>query len=217
MKQSDRSGLCSAWPYFLPFALFAVITYCQPLFGLALQIIYPAKTVIVACLLVWLFRYYKDEIRFQMDWPAVFVGGLVFGIWVGLEGLYPQIADNLNINAPQLAAYDSFVFLAIRLVGATLVVPLMEELFWRSLALRVLIDWDFKKIGLGQFTWFSFIAVSVAFGLEHHRWLPGIIAGAAYAGLLYRTRNLFSPILSHAVTNLLLGVYVIQGAHWQYW
>ena len=111
----------------------------------------------------------------------------------------------------------SALFLAFRLAGAAIVIPLAEELFWRSFALRFLEKSAFKSIPLGQFSWFSFILVSLAFGLEHHRWLPGIIAGLAYAGLLYRTKNLFSPILSHAVTNLLLGVYVLSTGRWEFW
>jgi hypothetical protein len=92
----------------------------------------------------------------------------------------------------------------------------MEELFWRSFALRFVIDSKIRSVQLGTFTWFSFILVSLAFGFEHHRWLPGILAGMAYAALLYRTRNLFSPILAHAVTNFLLSIYVFGTAQWQY-
>jgi uncharacterized protein len=118
-----------------------------------------------------------------------------------------------SVNSNALA----MVLIFFRMFGAVLVVPVMEEIFWRSFALRVLIDHDFKKVPVGRFTWFSFIAVSVAFGFAHHQWLPGIIAGLVYAAVLYRTKNLFSPILSHAVTNLLLGLYVLWSGEWHYW
>jgi hypothetical protein len=36
---------------------------------------------------------------------------------------------------------------------------------------------DFKSVPLGQFSWFSFILISLLFGFEHHRWLEGIVAG----------------------------------------
>jgi CAAX prenyl protease-like protein len=98
-----------------------------------------------------------------------------------------------------------------------LVVPLMEELFWRSFAMRFMIRSDFKSVPLGKFSWFSFLIVAIAFGFEHHQWLPGIVAGLVYAGVLYRSKNLFSPILSHAVTNLLLGIYVLSTAKWGFW
>ena len=93
----------------------------------------------------------------------------------------------------------------------------LEELFWRSFAMRLLIDTDFKRVPLGQFAWFSFLAVAVAFGLAHHRWLPGIVAGLVYALVLYHRRNLFDCILSHATTNLLLGIYVLATGRWGFW
>ena len=105
-------------------------------------------------------------------------------------------------------------FYAFHLAGAALVVPLAEELFYRSFALRLLIRSDFQSVPLDRFSWFGFIVVSLAFGFEHHRWLPGVVAGMAYAGVLYRTKNLFSPIQSHAVTNLLLGIYVLVTGQW---
>jgi len=84
------------------------------------------------------------------------------------------------------------------------------ELFWRSFVLRFAIRSDFKSAPLGQFSWFSFIFVSLLFGFEHDRWLVGIFAGMVYAGVLYRSKNLFDPILSHTITNFLLGFYVIS-------
>ena len=94
---------------------------------------------------------------------------------------------------------------------------MIEEIFWRAFVMRFLIASQFKRIPLGQFTWYAFTLTAVAFGFEHHRWLPGILAGAAYGALLCRTRNLFSPIQAHAVTNLLLGLYVIYTEQWSFW
>jgi hypothetical protein len=110
-----------------------------------------------------------------------------------------------------------YTLIAFRLGGAALVVPVMEELFWRSFALRFLISSDFRSVPLGKFSWYSFIVVSILFGLEHHEWLSGMLAGMIYALVLYRTRNLFDPILAHAVTNLLLGVYVLTTGSWSFW
>ncbi len=83
--------------------------------------------------------------------------------------------------------------------------------------MRFAIKSDFKSIPLGQFSWFSFIFIAFLFGFEHYRWLPGIIAGMVYAGVLYRRKDLFESILSHATTNLLLGIYVLATHHWSFW
>lgn len=216
MNSVDRL-LPPALPYLLPYFLFALVTYCGPVFEVPLFINYPLKTILVAASLAWFIRYYKTEIRFQMDWVAIAVGILVFLVWVGLDKHYPQMGPIGGSAVDPAAAYSSSFFLIIRIVGAVLVVPLMEELFWRSFALRFLIDFHFVNVRLGQFSWFSFAVVSGAFGLSHNEWLPGIFAGCAYAALLYRSKNLFSSILAHGVTNLLLGIYVIKTESWYFW
>jgi CAAX prenyl protease-like protein len=172
---------------------------------------------LVAASLIYFWNVYKKEIRFSFSWLAVISGLFVFFIWVLPEGLYPQIGHS-EFN-PYEYANDAgaFFLIAFRLIGAVLVVPLMEELFWRSFVLRYAIRSDFKSVPLGHFTWFSFILTSFLFGFEHHRWLVGIVAGMVYACILYRTKNLFVPILSHAITNFLLSLYVLSTHQWSFW
>ncbi len=191
------------------------ITLLAPVFNISRLVLYPIKTFIVAFSLIYYFGAYKQEIKFSFDWLALVAGVFVFIIWVLPEGLYPQIGFS-EFN-PYRTGSGAYIFITFRLIGAVLVVPLMEELFWRSFALRYVISSDFKSVPLGQFSWFSFIVISLLFGFEHHRWLAGIFAGMIYAGLLYRRKNLFDPIVSHAITNLLLGIYVILTGKWSFW
>jgi CAAX prenyl protease-like protein len=173
--------------------------------------------MVIAASLIGYWKEYREEIRFAFDWTAMIAGVVVFLIWVLPEGLYTQIG-NSEFNPYDLAKGGRvYILMSFRLFGATFVIPLVEELFWRSFALRFLIKSEFKSLPLGRFSWFSFVVVSVAFGFEHHRWLVGIIAGVVYAAVLYRTKNLFSPFLAHAVTNFLLGVYVIATGKWYFW
>ena len=205
-------------PYVVPFLVFAGFTYLVPLFNMSRFLVYPAKILSVLVLLFYFWPRIKEEIRPFWDMNAIMVGIAVFIIWIGLEGQYPQIGSPAGFN-PYESGQGVYVILSMgfRLFGAALVVPVIEELFWRSFALRFLIDNNIRRIPLGSFSWFSFIFVSIAFGLEHHRWLPGIFAGMLYALLLYQRKNLFSPILAHGVTNLLLGIYVIVNQDWGYW
>ncbi|MFC1822919.1 CAAX prenyl protease-related protein [Thermodesulfobacteriota bacterium] len=204
-------------PYIAPFALFAVFTYLHPLFHLPRAFIYPVKTVLVAASLIFFWKTYKSEIKFTFNWLAAVSGIIVFLIWILSEGLYPQIGSSEFNPYEQNGIFGAYFTIVFKLIGASLVVPVMEELFWRSFALRFAINPDFKDVTLGQFSWFSFIFVSLLFGFEHHRWLAGIIAGIVYAGILYRSKNLFDPILSHAITNFLLGLYVLSTQQWSYW
>ena len=204
-------------PYIFPFALFAVCIYAGLLFNISQSFMYPVKTVLVALSLIYFWNVYKQEIRFSFSWLPVISGILVFCIWVFFEGMYPQIGHSEFNPYNHASGYGVYLIITFRLIGATLVVPLMEELFWRSFALRFAIKSDFKSVPLGQFSWFSFIFISILFGLEHERWLVGIIAGMVYSGTLYRSKNLFDPILSHTTTNLLLGVYVLSTHQWSFW
>lgn len=204
-------------PHVVHFILLGLFIYITPLLKISKAFSYPLQTLVLATSLICYWKIYGDEIRLAFDWTAIIAGVVVFFIWILPEGFYPQMGKS-EFN-PYVLAKGEMVYLltAVRLFGATVVIPLVEELFWRSFALRFLIKSEFKSLPLGQFSWFSFVAVSVAFGFEHHRWLVGIIAGMIYAWTLYRSRNLFSPILAHAVTNLLLGVYVIATGKWYYW
>ena len=83
--------------------------------------------------------------------------------------------------------------------------------------IRWIINQDFKKVPIAQFTWLSFLLIVIFFGIEHHRWLVGMAAGAIYNGLLYRHKNLWSCIIAHAITNLALGVYVLITQQWGFW
>jgi hypothetical protein len=225
-SDSDNTATGNGWsllraaaPYVLPFALFAVLTYLTGILGLPPAVGYTVKTVLVAGCLIYFWKAYRNEMQVRIHPLDIAAGILVFVVWIGLEGLYPALGAPAGFNpyAVSSGSVAAVSAAAIRLLGAALVVPVMEELFWRSFAMRFLIDSNFLSVALGRFTWFSFLLVSLAFGLEHHRWLPGIIAGLVYAGLLCRSKNLFSPILAHGVTNLLLGAYVLATQSWQFW
>ena len=216
-KENSDSAQIDFIPYTVPFILFAVITYATPALNLSAGIGYTLKTVLVGVAIYYYKDTFRHEIQPKFSPMAVFAGVLVFFVWVLPDALYPHIGHSEFNPYDKASGAAVYYLMAIRLAGAALVVPIMEELFWRSFALRFLIQSDFKSVPLGAFSWFSFIIISVAFGLEHHRWLVGIIAGMVYAWTLYRSKNLFEPILAHAVTNLLLGIYVIQTGNWSFW
>jgi len=107
--------------------------------------------------------------------------------------------------------------IGVRLLGSSLVVPVMKEMFWRSFLMRYLINPDFRSEPIGAFTRFSFLEVAVLFGLEHHRVIVGIIAGLLYCLLLIRLKNLKGVIIAHGVTNLGLGIYIVITRNWMFW
>ena len=186
--------------------------------------LYPLKTVAVLGLLIYFWPQYqelKDKIinGYREAILTIAVGLLVYAAWVRMDWSWAMQGDGTA------QGYDPFrtgigtgiALTAIRLFGASIVVPIMEELFWRSFLIRYLISSKFESLALGTFTVFSFTATVVLFGLEHDLWLAGIMAGIAYTGLLYYTKRLWPCIVAHAVTNFALGIHVLVTHQWRWW
>ena len=148
---------------------------------------------------------------------AVGSGALVFVLWItfdsgwaafeGGPGFTPLRADN-SID-PMLAF--------LRLAGLALVVPVMEELFWRSFLLRWIDKREFLAADPARASWIAFAVSSALFASAHSQWFAGLIAGMAYGFLYMRTGNLWVPIVSHATTNALLGFWILATRNWQFW
>lgn len=188
-----------------------------------LQYLYPLKVVSVASLLIG-FRKQYPEIAFrQLLIPlqvvvSLGIGVAVFVVWIQMDFNLNPLGAEQGFN-PLLfdSQVERTVMIIIRLAGAVLIVPVMEELFWRSFLIRYLVDSDFSKVPIGAATWPSFIISSLLFGLEHNLFFAGVMAGIAYNLLLYYTRSIAHCILAHALTNLLLGIYVLFTRQWHFW
>ena len=76
---------------------------------------------------------------------------------------------------------------------------------------------DFLSVSLGAFVLRSFLITSLLFGFEHREWLAGLLCGFAYQGLVCRMNRLGDAIAAHAITNGLLGLWVVGRGAWQFW
>jgi len=213
-----------AWfPYVLPFALFLLFTEPARFFPSLVPLLYIAKTILVGGLLWYWRARYKEDFSVRLspgDWlTALACGLLVLVIWIAPEHYFYKLGGGTGFDPYALADSQggAIGLIAIRLIGASLVVPVMEELFWRSFLMRYLVNPDFRIVPVGTFSWFSFLGVAVLFGLEHHRIIVGIIAGLIYGLLLIWQKNLKGVIVAHAVTNLGLGIYVVATGNWLFW
>ena len=184
--------------------------------------LYPAKITAVLVAL-WLFwpRYKELHQPGTMSMMQIFmalgVGTLVYLAWVRMAWPWAIQGQMTAYNPFDAGANVGIALAAIRFFGATVVVPPMEELFWRSFLLRWLITTPFTAVRPGTFTPVSCAVTVILFGFEHHLWLAGIMAGLAYTLLLYQARNLWACILAHAMTNGLLGCHVLLTREWHWW
>ena len=187
-----------------------------------LRWLYPVKTVAVALVLLWFWKSYQElSLPFQipfLHWlAAVLTGTFVFVLWINLDQGWLTLGSASGFNPGAEGGGMDWSLVFMRLLGAILVVPLMEELFWRSFFMRWLDRMDFLSLEPILVSLRSVMITSVAFGFEHHLWLAGIMAGLAYGWLYKRFNNLWIPVAAHATTNGLLGIWVLSTGNWQFW
>ena len=208
-------------PYVVPFGIYALFLSVQSPRNLIW--IYPVSAITVGAAL-WTLRGYYDELRSPMisrtggmpalqSWLlAVVVGLVAIVIWIGIDSYYPKLGNPTVLNPS-----GKWLFIVFRVAGAVVVVPLMEELFWRAFLIRWFIDGDFKRVPVGAFTWLSFAITVGLFGLEHREWLAGLICGALYNWLYYKRKDVFACVIAHAVSNAALAAWVLARGQWKLW
>jgi hypothetical protein len=204
-----------------PFFIFLALTFCQGKFGAASAYwFYFAKTIAGAWL-IWEMRPFVSEMRWAFSWEAAVVGVGIFAIWTGLDPFYPHLMKNgaaWNPNEPfgqnsQLA----WLFILTRILGSTFIVPPLEEVFYRSFLYRSIANQNFLSVPLNQFLPLPFFATSLVFGFSHNEWLAGILCGAAFQWLVLRKNRLGDAMTAHAITNFLLGVWIVWKHAWNFW
>ncbi|MGA2497911.1 MAG: CAAX prenyl protease-related protein [Tepidisphaeraceae bacterium] len=214
--------------YIAPMAAFLLLTGAGgqwPRFFVASYIL---KTFLTGALLIW-FRNNYTQISWK--WALLGIGLGILGIvqWCGIEELlggdkpiYPKIPGSSAAMIPfeyfKGHPFACWAFIIIRWAGATLVVPFMEELFWRDYLWRTVVaPNNFKLAKVGEWDLQAFIIVTLCFTSVHPQWITALIWGAGIGGLLVWKRSLGACIVMHAVTNFLLGAYTLYTGKWYYW
>ncbi len=209
-----------------PFALFLGLLVLESLAGERagdLRWLTVLRPLLVAGLLAFLWKHY-DELHARprvgrRDWMvAITLGFAAFAAWIGFDQGWAVIGRGGAGFVPTGEDGRIDVTLALlRLAGFTLVVPVMEELFWRSYVLRRIDARDFLSIDPRAVSFAAVALSSMLFALEHSFWFAGLLAGIAYNVCFMRSRNLWISILSHATTNGTLGIWILATGNWRYW
>lgn len=219
----------AAWLRLLPFvafmALLALRGWAETLTGTAFDArwLYAANLVVVGGMLVAWWPHYGELARQNRPDLAevllsVGVGLGVFVAWIHLDAPWMQIGQPTASFVP-LGADGQLLWplVVVRWLGAALLVPVMEELFWRSFLMRWVQSPVFETVDPRRAGVKAVVLSTFVFMLAHPLWLAAIVAGLAYA-LLYRgTGRLWSAVIAHAVTNGALGIWVVASQQWQFW
>ncbi len=231
--------------------------------------VFPLQTLVCGWLLARGWKYYELGPPRGVAW-WLGIGILVLLLWIAPQVWLgrPARLDGFDPTYFGLSGWAFNTTVALRFVRLVIIVPLLEEIFWRGFLLRYLTQIDgrellrgaleslrdkleevlpgrvpsfmrkleaavgkpresserpgerpFFAVPFGTFSWFSFWVVTAGFCLEHQPsdWPAAILAGMLYNLVAYRTRSLSACVMAHAVTNLVLGIYVMRTGQWGFW
>ncbi|MGA2181582.1 MAG: CAAX prenyl protease-related protein [Bryobacteraceae bacterium] len=212
--------------YVVPFAVFLGFLALQSLAPLPARVDFPLRVVALAAVLV-LYSRPVIELKPRHLLASLAMGVAVFAIWVAPDLLFPHyrqhwlfqnaLAGTAKSTLASGLRRDPFV-LTFRVLRAVVIVPIVEELFWRGWLMRWLVAADFRRVPLGTYAPLSFWITALMFASEHGPyWDVGLLAGILYNWWAIRTKSLADCILAHAVTNAVLCAWVILAGRWEYW
>lgn len=214
----------------IPFAVFIAFIALQSAVGERLQSMgldtrwfYAVRAIAVACLLVFFWRQYSEMhdtagITGRRVAAALAAGIAVFVLWINLDFAWARVGAPSAFD-PTLPGGAGFAWELVffRLLGLAVIVPVMEELFWRSFLMRWIDRHDFLAHEPAKVSIRAMLICAALFALEHNLWLAGLLAGLVYGIVYVRTGNIWLPIISHATTNAALGGWILATGQWQYW
>ncbi len=225
----DRKALVA---YVTPFALFmlglALVEGIQKFAGKSGHLllaepmywVFPLQALVCAVALIVFWKSY--DFGSQRPIPLAIAAGLaVFALWISPQLFFGQPKRLDGFNPEIFAGAPGLYWCTVlsRFLRLVVVVPLVEEIFWRGFLQRYLIDERFQTVPFGKYTPLSFWGVAVGFTLIHSMpdWPAALLTGAIYGWLAVRTKSLLAPVVAHAVTNLALGGYIMATKQWGFW
>lgn len=216
-------------PYVGPFVAFLVLLELYRVLPLPEVPLQAGFVVIMAVAVAVLARpaLASSDLRIRNWVGTVVLGVLVFVIWIAPDTLFPGYRHHAIFENPLTGVVRAGLpvefrnqpaVLWLRAIRAAIIVPVVEELFWRGWLMRWLLAADFRSVPMGASTMRVFWIVALLFAAEHGSyWDVGLAAGVLYNWWMTRTKSLGDLILAHAVTNACLSLYVVAAGKWEYW
>ena len=219
----SRSALVRVAPFALFMLLLALRGALPSDLGFDTRWVYGLSVVLCGGMLLWFRREYGELAQQNLPTLAetalgMAVGLVVCWLWVALDAPWMTFDTAAAVFTPLDAqGQPDWPLIAVRWVGAALLVPVMEELFWRSFLMRWIENATFEAVDPRRVGVKAIVLSTFVFMLAHTLWLAAIIAGLAYAWLYRRTGKLWVAVMAHAVTNGALGVWVVRTGNWAFW
>ncbi len=175
----------------LPFAVFMLSALFAQALSQSPGLVYPLRTLAMAAGLVLFWRVYIS-LPWRPSLLSVTVGAGVGIMWV----LVPYDAGNVSPAYGTLTGGLLIGWLVVRGFGTIVLVPFIEELFFR----------DYLESKLSRFAGPILAALITAslFAVLHDRWAEAFVAGLAFSWVMARRRQVFDAIAAHAVANAIV-------------
>lgn len=214
-------------PYVGPFVIFMLLLAVAP----SLPFGQPWESIVRVGILSVVIAVCSGDVlkslRVKHAVASIALGLAVCALWVAPDLLVPGWRSHwlfqnsltgtvtTSIAPAELA---NPVVLALRVMRAALLVPILEELFWRGFLPRWIVNNDWQKVQLGTYNAMAFIVTALLFASEHGPyWEVGLLCGLIYNWWMWRTRSLGDLILVHGVTNAALSGFVLATGKYEYW
>jgi CAAX prenyl protease-like protein len=221
------SAPSNALPWVAPFAVFMIWLAVGPSLGLPQPWESIARVAVLAAVLLTVSRDVVFALRVQHPLMSIALGVAVCALWVAPDQLVPgwrshwlftnSITGKVTNSIPP-EEFANLLVVTLRVVRAALLVPILEELFWRGWLPRWLINNDFAQVPLGTFNTMGFVGTAVLFASEHGPfWEVGLLCGLIYNAYMWKTKSLGDLMLVHGVTNLALSGFVLVTKQYAYW
>ncbi len=219
-------------PYFAPYFAYVGIASI-PSDWLPVEWNYLARIVVVVVLLIWAWNWYVP-----LTGPRNTRGSVFTGIAAGLFGTVLWVTLLLPFVEPYGGEPWSNFGFGLRLLSASLIVPVFEEIVMRGYIFRVALQWDqarrrgkenplsvaleessVGKVKPGAWTVRAVIISTAAFAIGHHvyEWPAAIAYGVLMSWLWIARKDLLSCVVAHGTTNLSLAIYVYTTGKWGLW
>ncbi|HSI62308.1 MAG TPA: CAAX prenyl protease-related protein [Candidatus Saccharimonadia bacterium] len=251
MPQVSLSAIRSpAVAHVLPLALFMLLNAVPAAVGVENpdlpwwrhspeQWVYPLQTAVIAVVLALGWRHYQFRpwrgfglatalgaigivlwCLPALAWQKLSAAGHTIPEWCEWFGVAKR-TDGFDPSFFQSEPFWYPAAMAMRFIRLVVIVPLVEEIFWRGFLMRYLVadGDDFRKVPFGTHTWLSFAIVTAGVVIAHNPvdYLGALIWGCLVYFVAVRTKSLAACVLMHAVANLLLGIYVVVTRQWGFW
>lgn len=223
IKQSDNESATSeqvatqkhdGFEVLVPIVALLGSTLVIGTFSAGFDYAYPLKVIAVAASLAWVWRHLKWQPAVPRR-PLAYIAGIAVAIiWTLLLGMQSPSNSEFQSALDTLDPTLAYLWLLLRVIGASITVPIAEELAFRGYLMARLSKSESFTYGPMPRVWLALLVSSVAFGALHGAWVAGAVAGAIYGYVRWHSPTINEAIWAHAMTNGLLCVVAVVTGAW---